>query len=118
MKLICVIFLSMLTGCATNQYRPAVDYGTPNGNYDDDLADCQNVANNVRVADSAAGGAAAGALFATLLGAAVGLRGNNLGQVAAAGAVSGGAQGLAYGSVEWTRVVNNCMRGRGYNVLN
>jgi outer membrane lipoprotein SlyB len=113
-----VLVASMLSGCAPVPYRPIVDTGTPKGDYNADSEDCRGIASNVRVGDTVGGGAVIGAVFGALLGAAVGLKGDNLRQVAAAGAVSGGAQGLAYGSGEWMQVFNNCMRGRGYNVLN
>jgi uncharacterized protein YcfJ len=119
LKLCSVLFLAALTGCTAGPgYRPIVDNGTPKGDYNVDSDECRAVANNVQITDSAGTGAVAGALFGALLGAAVGLRGNNLAQVAAAGGVSGAAHGLVYGSAQWTQVFNNCLRGRGYNVLN
>ncbi len=115
---VATIVVSMLSGCAPAPYRPIVDYGTPKNDYDADLQDCQGVASAVQPANTAAAGAVAGAIFGALLGAAVGLKGQYVANVAAVGAVNGAAQGLAYGSVEWTRVVNRCMVGRGYNILN
>jgi uncharacterized protein YcfJ len=115
---VAAITAALLSGCAPVQYRPIVDTGIPKGDYNADSEDCRGVASNVRVEDTTAGGAVAGAVFGALIGTAFGLKGNNLGQVAAAGAVNGGAHGLAYGSNEWVRVFNNCMLGRGYNVLN
>ena len=112
-----LLAFSMLAGCAPAPYRPIVDYGTPKHDYDADLQDCQGVASAVQPANTAAAGAVAGAIFGALLGAAVGLKGQYVANVAAVGAVNGAANGLVYGSVEWTRVVNRCMVGRGYNVL-
>lgn len=113
-----VMFFVLLTGCAVQPYRPIVDSGTRIGDYDADLDQCKQIASQVQPANSAAGGAVVGGALAGLLAAAVGLRGNDVARVAAWGAASGGVQGLAVGSVEWTRVVNQCMAGRGYNVLN
>jgi len=113
-----VMFFMLLTGCAVQPYRPIVDSGTRIGDYDADLDQCKQIAAQVQPANAAAGGAVAGAIFGALLATAVGLRGSDVGHVAAWGAASGGVQGLAVGSVEWTRVVNRCMAGRGYSVLN
>jgi uncharacterized protein YcfJ len=112
-----VLALTMLAGCAPTPYRPIVDYGTPKNDYDADLQDCQGLASNVHPANNVVAGAVAGALLGALLGRAVGLNGSQTGNVAAWGAASGGVQGLAVGSVQWTGVVNRCMVGRGYNVI-
>src|ERR1700742_1717216 len=88
--------LIVLSGCATTQYRPVVDSGVSRGNYEDDVADCQQLANQRPAAAQAAGGAAVGAVLGALLGVAVGLRGNDVANVAAWGAASGGVQGAAY----------------------
>ena len=109
--------LVVLGGCATQQYRPLVDSGVSRGNYEDDVADCQQLASRRPAAAPAAGGAAAGALLGALLGVAVGLRGNDVANVAAWGAASGGVQGAAYGTAEQQAIVSRCMAGRGYNVV-
>lgn len=119
MRIVITIALFMLlAGCAAQPYRPIIDSGTRIGDYDADLDQCKQIASQVQPANAAAGGAVVGAVFGALLASAVGLRGNDVGRVAAWGAASGGVQGLAVGSMEWTRVVNQCMAGRGYNVLN
>jgi len=107
----------LCAGCATTQFRPVVDSGVSKGNYEDDVADCQNLANQRPMAAPAAGGAAIGAIFGALLGAAVGLRGDDVGKVAAWGAASGGLNGAAYGAAEQQAIVSRCMVGRGYNVV-
>jgi len=107
----------LCAGCATTQYRPVVDSGVRKGNYEDDVADCQNLANQRPAAAPAAGGAAVGAIFGALLGAAVGLRGDDVAKVAAWGAASGGLNGAAYGAAEQQAIVSRCMSGRGYNVV-
>jgi len=45
----------LCAGCATTQYRPVVDSGVSKGNYEDDVADCQKLANQRPVAAPAAG---------------------------------------------------------------
>jgi uncharacterized protein YcfJ len=108
---------ALLAGCATTQYRPVVDSGVSRGNYEDDVTDCQQLANTRPAVNNAAGGAAFGAVFGALLGAAVGLRGDDVARVAAWGAASGGVNGAAYGVAEQQAIVSRCMAGRGYNVV-
>ncbi len=107
----------LCAGCATSQYRPLVDSGVSRGNYEDDVADCQHLADQRPAAANAAAGATAGAVLGALFGLAVGLRGDDVAHVAAWGAASGGIQGGAYGSVEQQAIVTRCMAGRGYNVV-
>jgi uncharacterized protein YcfJ len=107
----------MCAGCATTQYRPLVDSGVSRGNYEDDVADCQNLADRRPVAAHAAGGAAFGAFMGALFGLAVGLRGDDVAHVAAWGAASGGIDGAAYGAAEQEAIVSRCMAGRGYDIV-
>jgi len=112
------LFVALLcSGCATTQYRPLVDAGVSRGNYEDDIADCQHLADQRPAAAQAAGGATAGAVLGALLGLAVGLRGDDVAHVAAWGAASGGINGAAYGVAEQREIVSRCMAGRGYNVV-
>ena len=111
------VLLAALSGCATTQYRPLVDSGVSRGNYDDDVSECQQLANQRPAGAQAAGGAAVGAVLGALLGVAVGLRGNDVANVAAWGAASGGVQGAAYGTAEQEAIVSRCMAGRGYDVV-
>lgn len=112
-----VLALALLSGCETTQYRPLVDSGVSRGDYDEDVADCQQLADQRPAAAQAAGGAAVGAVLGALLGVAVGLHGNDVANVAAWGAANGGIQGAAYGSAEQQEIVSRCMAGRGYNVV-
>ena len=107
----------LLSGCAVEQYHPLVDSGVSRGSYEADLADCQHLAARRPAAAQAAGGAAVGAVLGGLLAAAVGLRGNDVARVAAWGAANGGLNGAAYGVAEQQAIVDNCMGGRGYNVV-
>jgi hypothetical protein len=107
----------LLAACATTQYRPLVDSGVSRGNYEDDVADCQHLADQRPAAAHAAGGAVAGAVIGALLGAAVGLHGDDVAEIAAWGAIEGGAGGAAYGIDEQRSIVSRCMEGRGYDII-
>lgn len=113
-----------LAGCAQS-YEPVVDTrGHDSARYQADLGECRQYAQRVSPVQDAAvgglGGAAAGAALGAITGALVG--GVSAGSGAALGAATGGAVGIgagAYSGVnEQQRVIDNCMRGRGYNVLN
>ena len=115
---VCALGMALLlSGCAVEQYHPLVDSGVSKGSYQADLDDCQQLAAQRPAAAQAAGGAAVGAALGGLLAAAVGLRGNDVARVAAWGAANGGINGAVYGSVEQRAIINNCMNGRGYNVV-
>lgn len=114
-----VLAATMIVGCAsTNRgagasYNPIVD--RPGPNYSVDLAECQAHATQVLSAGEAAvNGAIAGAIFGALLGAAfhVGSR-----DTAWAGALGGATGGAARAETDQRVVISNCMRGRGYSVL-
>jgi outer membrane lipoprotein SlyB len=112
--------IALCAGCAGKSGRPIVDTkGLNHYQYEQDLAECSAYADEVPVAEKAATGAAAGAA----VGGAVGViwdghRGNDPVRGAATGAVLGGAGGVGSGVNERNRVVKNCLRGRGYSVLN
>lgn len=111
----------LAAGCTT-RYEPVIDtqYVDPRG-YQADLADCRKFAEHVNPAEDAAIhgaiGAAIGAATFAAIGAVVGIPGTG----AAIGAISGGSSGAtrgAYSSVEKKhRIVRNCLKGRGYSVL-
>lgn len=106
----------VVTGCAT--YRPVVDMkGVDAARYEQDLAECQQYAQQRDPAAQAAAGAIAGAIFGALIAAAAGSR-YDRGASARVGAVSGAAGGGAHGAQAQIDIVRTCMRGRGYNVLN
>jgi hypothetical protein len=113
-----------LAGCtATNQ--PIVDTkGVDPNRYAQDQAECQQYADQANIAGDTAVGAVGGAAGGAALGAITGalVPGVSAGGGAALGAASGGLLGLgggAYSGVEQRReIFRNCMRGRGYSVLN
>ena len=113
-----------LAGCAQT-YQPVVDTkGHDTARYQQDLYECRQYAEQVSPAGQAAvgglGGAAAGAALGAITGALVG--GVNAGEGAAFGAATGGAVGVGTGAYrgvnEQQQVIDNCLRGRGYKVLN
>ena len=111
--------LLVLVACAnsSNAGGPIVDMrGVDPVVYRIDLADCGEYADQVAVAQKAATGAVAGAVLGGAVGAVVGHHG--AGEGAAAGAIICGAKGVGKGVHERRTVVRNCLRNRGYAVLN
>lgn len=106
------------------QHHALVDYQKPGYDYEKyqaDDRDCNALANQRPVGDNVAQGAVGGLVLGTVLGAIVGNAGGATGYGtaygAALGTVSGAAQGGAEGVSRHTRIVQECMRGRGYTVL-
>jgi len=101
-----------LSACAS---KPIVDtYGLDIAQYEKDLTDCEHIAEQVATGEITAKSAA----FGAGVGAAYGVIGGGIGNATAAGAVSGGAGGLLKSDNEKARVTKNCLRYRGYAVLN
>lgn len=116
-----LILVFSLAGCGSNAPgRPIVDMkGVDRVQYQQDLDECSVYADEVQVGKKAATGAVAGAA----VGAAVGViwdghNDHSVGRDAATGAVLGGAGGTGSGISERNQVVKNCLRNRGYAVLN
>lgn len=116
----CLGLTLIATACSSTPGKPIVDMQGVNAyQYEQDLAECSSYADEVNVAGKTAGGAAAGAAVGVALGAIWdGYRGNSPERGAATGAVVGGAGGVGSGLSEQSQVVKNCLRGRGYRVLN
>lgn len=115
-KLVVVAGLAALAACAG--YQPVVDTrGVDAARYQADLAECQQYARQREPATQAAAGAVAGAVFGALLAAAAGSR-YDRGAMARVGAVSGAAGGASHGAQSQVDIIRNCLRGRGYSVLN
>lgn len=111
--MVSLLALSLCAACASK--KPIIDTaGVDMDQYARDLADCEQVATQVDTGGTAAKSAAAGAAVGAALGAVWG----DIGSSAAGGAVTGGAGGLLAADEEKARVVKNCMRNRGYAVLN
>lgn len=89
--------------------------GVDMARYEQDLAQCQQIAQQVE--SKVGGGAAGGAVVGGLVGAIFGDR-HAAARAAGAGAVVGGARGVGATASEKRLVVKNCLRNRGYKVLN
>lgn len=106
----------LLAGCARD--RVIVDTKNTNmATYEQDRAECESYANQVstggKVAKSAGFGAAVGAAIAAIFGDS-----RAVARGAGTGGVLGGARGAVQGEGEKDQVLRNCLRGRGYRVLN
>jgi outer membrane lipoprotein SlyB len=116
-------FLSLLIpvlvlGCRATDDRPIVDMqGVNIAQYNADLAECQVYADEVQAGRQVARGAVGGAVVGGAVGAAVGNSGTAQ-RTAGAGAVLGASRGAQSAMSERERVIRNCLRGRGYRVLN
>lgn len=83
--------------------------------YRQDLAECETYAEQVSTGRAVGKGAAGGAAVGAAIGA---IAGGDAAKGAGIGAVSGGAQSARMSDREKANVVRNCLRGRGYRVLN
>ncbi len=110
------LVLALIAGCAGGGSKPIIDpAGVDMGRYQADLAACQDIAKQV---DQKAGaGAAGGAVVGGLIGAITG-DSERVKKSAGVGAVIGGAKGAGATQRERDLVVKNCLRNRGYKVLN
>jgi len=113
-----MVFLTVLTvalflpGCAS---KPIVDtYNIDMVQYQKDLAECEDIARQVDTGGTVVKSAA----FGAGVGAALGAIGGDIGVAAAGGAVGGGAGGMLSADDEKAQVAKNCLRYRGYAVLN
>lgn len=106
------LFCVTLIGCAS---KPIVDLkGLDEEQYQQDLKECEAVADQVDTGESTAKGAA----FGAVVGGAIGLITGNPGRGLATGGITGGAGGANKGDNERGQVVKNCLKNRGYAVLN
>ena len=125
MKVITKLFLSLIAltilgGCAGANVRPIVDLkGKDQATYDNDLQQCQSYATQQSgAATTGAMAAGAGAVLGAALGLVAGGNRTGIAQTAGVGGVIGGAGGMFEGNKAQENVVKQCLRGRGYNVLN
>ncbi len=112
-----LVISSLLSACAS---RPGDDIiidpaYVDRAQYERDLAECERLASKVRqkAGERAAKGAVVGGLIGAIFG---GDRSAERG--AGVGAVSGASRGAAQTEREKLRVIKNCLRNRGYTVLN
>ena len=110
-----VLVMLALMGCARHAQIIIDPYGVDMGQYQADLAECQQLARQVhsKVGEGVVGGAIVGAIVGKIIG------GNRTAvKTGKLGALSGGLSGGAATAQERDRVVKNCLRNRGYQVLN
>lgn len=111
------LILGMLTlnGCARHSKMIIDPKGVDMGAYHSDLADCQHLADQVesKIAEGAVGGAVVGALFGAIVGGHKTAR-----TTGALGALSGGVGAGGEEHYQREKVLRNCLRNRGYDVLN
>ncbi len=111
-----IVGIVLLAGCAAHNSKPVIDpAGVDMAEYDADVAECEQIATQVE--QKAGEGAAEGALVGGLIGAIVGGSDSAL-TGAGVGAVAGGAGSSADTQEERSKVVKNCLRNRGYKILN
>lgn len=113
-----VILVSILVsaGCASRRSDVIIDpAGVDMGRYQEDLAECQQIAQQVH--QKTLGGAVGGAVVGGAVGGIVGGT-ESAEKGAGVGAVVGVARGAAATRREKQVVIKNCLRNRGYKVLN
>ncbi|MDZ4080817.1 MULTISPECIES: glycine zipper family protein [Hydrocarboniphaga] len=105
-----------LAGCAGN--GPIIDRtGVDEKRYASDLSECRTYASEVSTGKAAGKSAIAGAVVGAAIGAITG-NSTSVARGAGVGGVAGGASGAVSGEQSKDQVVKNCLRGRGYKVLN
>ena len=102
-----------LTGCSRHSKIIIDPHGVNMEVYQADLAECKQLAEQVE--PKAAAGIVGGAIVGTVVGRILGGSGDRTGKL---GALSGGLKGASATKRERTRVVRNCLRNRGYQILN
>jgi hypothetical protein len=108
--------LAIAAGACSSHPDPIIDTrGVDMTVYQQDLAECREYSRQVDPAVGMTKGAAAGAVVGAAAGA---ILDGNVGRSAGAGAVGGAAKSGVKAANEREDVVKNCMRYRGYRVLN
>lgn len=107
--------LTMAGGCSKRQSVIIDPQGVDMGQYQTDLTECKQISEQVEsgVGEGAAGGAVVGGLVGAIVGGK-----HSIGRSAGVGAVLGGAKGASATKEERELVIKNCLRNRGYRVLN
>ncbi len=121
--LLTIMAIGLFSACAT--YSPVVDPQSVRSDdkYYKDRAECRALAEaNTSTAKSAGKDALIGGAVGTGTGALIGAIAGSAAKGLAYGAVIGGVAGAGKGVYEsnknYEQIYRNCMRGRGYNVLN
>lgn len=109
------IFAMLFVSCA--EYTPIIDMqGIDRVKYEQDLADCRGYSSQVQ--DNTMRNALIGAGIGAALGGVSGGSRNTVGTAAGIGAIGGGVSGKGKQVNEREKVLKNCLRGRGYELLN
>lgn len=111
-----LLIILFLTSCAS--HKVIIDKeGVDMSKYEQDLNTCRAYAEEVPTGEEVGKSAVGGAVIGGVVGAIIGGRrgAETLGGV---GAVTGAARGGGSAAREKDQVVKNCLRGRGYKVLN
>ncbi len=119
-----LMFMLLLTGhlgaCSSQPRAPGGviidERGVNPDDYAADLSECGEYADQVRAGEKVAASTAGGAAVGGAVGAAY--ENSSASKGATAGAVVGAVRGIGNVSRERSRVVKNCIRHRGYTVLN
>ena len=115
--LLSAFILAMLTlsGCARHAQVIIDPQGVDMREYHADLAECQHLADQVeeKVAQGVVGGAVVGAIFGGIVGGH-----RTAGKTGALGAVAGGLGAGGEEHYQREKVLRNCLRNRGYQILN
>lgn len=111
------LIVAMLSACTTTDEIIIDKKGVNMTRYEADLAECREYSSEVQTGQKAAKGAASGAVVGGAIGAITG-GSSRAAEGAGVGAVTGGARGISDGERDEIQVVKNCLRGRGYRVLN
>jgi hypothetical protein len=115
MKRLTYLIPPLLAACS-GATGPIVDTkGVDMTRYRQDLAECEVYARQVSTGQAVGKGAAGGAAVGAAVGA---IAGGDAAKGAGIGAVTGGAESARISDREKAQVVRNCLRGRGYRVLN
>lgn len=114
---IALLVILLVGGCAGSRHsKPIIDpAGVDMAQFESDLDACVQIAEQVE--QKAGSGAVGGAVVGALVGSIVGDSRTAM-KSAGAGAVVGGARGGAATQREKDVVVKNCLRERGYKILN
>jgi outer membrane lipoprotein SlyB len=112
-----ILAATLLAAACT--YNPIIDPKTSHHpeNFQSDLAECRQFAEQTPAGGDVAGGAAIGAAIGAGFAVATG-HPDSAGRSAGGGAVLGGARGAGNSNREKKMIVRNCLKGRGYAVLN
>jgi uncharacterized protein YcfJ len=120
-----IFLLSACAGRGVGGYDPVVDPKSVRdaSEYDRDAAECRALASENTdtarsIAESGVISAAIGGGVGALLGLIFGDTVEGLASGAVIGGVSGGVQGASASGQNYEAIFKNCLRGRGYSVLN